>query len=106
MSPDAVPIVCADCGVEFEFSVEEQQRFRARGYAPPKRCRPCRDAKRGRYKDDVEPKHGAGPGGAPRETKPMHPTACTICGEPTEVPFVPDGVRPVYCMPCLKLRTR
>jgi CxxC-x17-CxxC domain-containing protein len=29
-----------------------------------------------------------------------------VCGTPAEVPFVPDGIRPVYCLPCLKQRTR
>ena len=33
--------------------------------------------------------------------------ACTACGRPTELPFVPDGVRPVYCREChLQARTR
>jgi CxxC-x17-CxxC domain-containing protein len=36
----------------------------------------------------------------------MNLTNCTVCGAQTEVPFVPDGVRPVYCLPCLKRQTR
>lgn len=27
---------------------------------------------------------------------------CSICGTVTKVPFIPDGVRPVYCKKCLK----
>ncbi|MFN3301943.1 MAG: CxxC-x17-CxxC domain-containing protein, partial [Patescibacteria group bacterium] len=27
---------------------------------------------------------------------------CSICGTITRVPFVPDGIRPVYCKKCLK----
>jgi len=29
-------------------------------------------------------------------------TACWNCGKETEVPFKPDGKRPVYCLSCLK----
>jgi CxxC-x17-CxxC domain-containing protein len=36
----------------------------------------------------------------------MHTATCSVCGVATEVPFVPDGVRPVYCLPCLKRQTR
>ncbi|MCE9636472.1 MAG: zinc-ribbon domain containing protein [Planctomycetes bacterium] len=49
-------------------------------------------------------------GASPRPPRPprgpMHQTVCSGCGEPTEVPFVPDGRRPVFCLPCLKKQTR
>lgn len=32
----------------------------------------------------------------------LNETTCWHCGEKTKVPFVPDGVRPVYCKECLK----
>ena len=32
----------------------------------------------------------------------MFETVCWNCGKQTEVPFKPDGKRPVYCLPCLK----
>lgn len=35
--------------------------------------------------------------GGPRE---MHKAKCADCGEETEVPFVPDPDRPVYCREC------
>lgn len=34
---------------------------------------------------------------APRE---MHRVTCADCGEDAEVPFKPDGSRPVYCREC------
>ncbi|MFC1787090.1 CxxC-x17-CxxC domain-containing protein [Halobacteriota archaeon] len=34
---------------------------------------------------------------APRE---MHTVTCADCGTETEVPFKPDGTRPVYCREC------
>jgi len=33
----------------------------------------------------------------PRE---MHKVTCSKCGKDTEVPFKPDGSRPVYCREC------
>ena len=33
----------------------------------------------------------------PRE---MHDVTCADCGEETQVPFKPDGSRPVYCRDC------
>ncbi|MCS3924690.1 CxxC-x17-CxxC domain-containing protein [Methanosalsum natronophilum] len=37
-----------------------------------------------------------------RGPKEMHPAKCTDCGETTEVPFVPDKERPVYCRDCFQ----
>ncbi|MCX6667708.1 MAG: hypothetical protein NTV74_05665 [Euryarchaeota archaeon] len=34
---------------------------------------------------------------SPRE---MHKVTCAECGKETEVPFKPDGTRPVYCRDC------
>jgi CxxC-x17-CxxC domain-containing protein len=39
--------------------------------------------------------------GAPRE---MHKVTCAECGKETEVPFKPDGSRPVYCKDCYAKR--
>ncbi|GBK70925.1 hypothetical protein PbJCM17693_46330 [Paenibacillus macerans] len=33
---------CRDCGARFDWTVEEQDSFRMRGWDPPKRCRECR----------------------------------------------------------------
>jgi hypothetical protein len=41
-------LTCADCGREFGFSAGEQDYYRERGYAPPKRCKDCREAKKAR----------------------------------------------------------
>jgi len=30
----------------------------------------------------------------------MHKVTCSECGQETEVPFKPDGTRPVYCREC------
>ncbi len=30
----------------------------------------------------------------------MHPATCANCGNATQVPFRPDGTRPIYCRDC------
>ena len=37
--------------------------------------------------------------GGPKE---MHKAKCSDCGAETEVPFVPDPERPVYCRECFQ----
>lgn len=32
----------------------------------------------------------------------MHRVTCADCGKDTEVPFKPDGSRPVYCRDCFQ----
>jgi CxxC-x17-CxxC domain-containing protein len=34
----------------------------------------------------------------------MHKIKCADCGAETEVPFKPDGTRPVYCRDCYRKR--
>ncbi len=46
-APDDRLMVCKDCGANFLWTAEEQEHFRAKGYDPPGRCKPCRQAKRG-----------------------------------------------------------
>jgi CxxC-x17-CxxC domain-containing protein len=35
-----------------------------------------------------------------RFNREMHKVVCAECGVETEVPFKPDGSRPVYCREC------
>jgi hypothetical protein len=39
---------CQDCGNAFWWTAGEQEFFQQRGYAPPKRCKACRDRKKAR----------------------------------------------------------
>jgi CxxC-x17-CxxC domain-containing protein len=95
---------CVECGSSFVFSAGEQERHNQLGFTnEPKRCAPCRAAKKaargggggggggGGYGG------GGGGGGGPRE---MHPVVCAQCGQDTQVPFKPRGDRPVYCSDC------
>lgn len=41
-------ISCQDCGKEFIFSEEEQNYYAEKGFQDPKRCKPCRMARKRR----------------------------------------------------------
>ncbi len=119
MSYEDKTIVCVDCGAEFTFTADEQQRFAERGFTnEPKRCKTCRDQRkaqqgeggrgggggggRGGYSRSGGGGGGAGRGfssGGPRQ---MFPATCAGCGQATEVPFKPSGNRPVYCRDCFQ----
>ncbi|MFW9924457.1 MAG: CxxC-x17-CxxC domain-containing protein [Candidatus Thorarchaeota archaeon] len=43
-------------------------------------------------------------GGYSRPQREMHKVTCADCGQETEVPFKPDGERPVYCQSCYTKR--
>jgi CxxC-x17-CxxC domain-containing protein len=89
-------ITCSDCGQEFTFSAADQQFFQERGYSTPKRCKPCRMAK----------KNEQGGGGSGYRSAPSQgtPVICSGCGQPTTVPFEPRGDRPVFCRDCYTAR--
>jgi CxxC-x17-CxxC domain-containing protein len=39
-------LTCSECGAEFIFTSKDQAYYTERGFAAPKRCKPCRDAKK------------------------------------------------------------
>jgi CxxC-x17-CxxC domain-containing protein len=43
-------------------------------------------------------------GGFNKDSREMHKVNCAECGKETEVPFKPDGTRPVYCRDCYQKR--
>ncbi|MFB3816333.1 MAG: zinc-ribbon domain containing protein [Candidatus Methylomirabilales bacterium] len=89
-------LTCVDCGQPFVFTAGEQEFFAQKGFQnPPKRCKPCKAAKRaGSGATGVE-------GGAARE---LFEVVCSSCGQKTTVPFKPSLDRPVYCRTCFQLR--
>ena len=79
-------LTCIDCGTQFLFTAGEQEFYASRGLQnEPRRCRNCRQERK------------QGGQSAPRE---MHNAVCAQCGNETQVPFKPTGVRPVYCGEC------
>ena len=92
MSFEDKSIQCADCGITFVFSAQDQEFFQSKGYTnEPKRCSPCRQSRKN--------ERPGGFGGGPRQ---MYPATCASCGKDTEVPFSPRGDRPVYCSDCYR----
>lgn len=111
-------LLCGDCGKEFVFTAAEQEFFRDRGFDhEPKRCVECRRQRRRKFRSRG-PRAAGESGDSPPSPRPerrerappapreLHAAVCSSCGAETQVPFEPDGVRPVYCMPCLKQQTR
>jgi CxxC-x17-CxxC domain-containing protein len=91
-------LTCRDCGLNFIFTVGEQEFYAAKQFEhEPSRCAECR----AQYRNN----RGASAGpGRPRE---MHEVVCAQCGVTTRVPFLPTTGRPVYCSDCFdKVRTR
>jgi CxxC-x17-CxxC domain-containing protein len=95
-------LVCADCGQQFVFTASEQEFFAQRGFSEPKRCAPCRNARKAARPDDGGHSGGFG-GGYDRGPRQMFPATCSRCGKETEVPFQPTNGKPVYCSDCFRL---
>jgi len=101
---------CVECGADFTYTASEQELHKSLGYQnEPKRCTPCREAKRVRKGGPGGGPRGAGGGmrggggGAPRE---FFTAVCAECGKEAQLPFKPRGDRPVYCSDCFsKKRT-
>lgn len=91
--PD-LEITCAECGTSFPFTEREQDYYRERGLTHPKRCKPCRDARRQNFGGA---RQGGGAGGGERERFEI---VCDQCGKADSVPFKPQAGRPVLCGEC------
>ena len=102
MSLQDKSIQCSDCGTTFTFSVEEQEQFASRGYTnEPKRCSPCREARKARQYGSNGNSH-RNDSYSYRPSRQMFPVKCSECGKDTEVPFEPTNGRPVYCSDCYR----
>ena len=111
-------LVCASCNTEFNFSGAEQEFYQLKGFAAPKRCKPCREAAKAQRNSGGGSSGGGYGGGssygggydAPRAPRAfgdrppreMHDATCAGCGTQTQVPFKPTGARPVYCRDCFR----
>lgn len=99
-------LVCRQCGSKFVFSAREQAFYISRGLAhEPARCPSCRSLRR------ESPKgwyvhYGPFASFAGKGARQMHPATCSGCGQMTEVPFLPQEGRPVFCRECLQGRRR
>jgi CxxC-x17-CxxC domain-containing protein len=95
---------CADCGINFTWSGQDQEFFQSKGYTnAPKRCPTCRANRK------AERGGGGGGGGGGGSSYgggmsrgQSYPATCAQCGKATQVPFQPRGDRPVYCSDCYR----
>jgi CxxC-x17-CxxC domain-containing protein len=105
-------ITCTVCGVNFPFTDEEQEFYQSKGFQPPRKCKPCRDAAKqsrgggGGYGGGSRGGYGGGGGGGrggyDRPPRQMYDAVCSGCGIQTQVPFQPNGSKPVYCRECFQ----
>lgn len=129
------PINCLDCKNEFLFTAGEQEFYDRKGFREvPKRCKPCRDARKAKRAGGGNGDHwtggngngnghapsnghghanGNGYGGEPdgnrgggggRPPREMFDAVCDTCHGPARVPFRPQDGRPVYCKDCFGSR--
>jgi CxxC-x17-CxxC domain-containing protein len=121
------PLQCLDCKNEFIFTAGEQEFYDRKGFKEiPKRCKPCRDARKTRRGDSGAHAAGNGNGNGngygggagsgyggngehngnrgPRGDREMFDATCAACGAPARVPFRPAAGRPVYCRDCYTSR--
>jgi CxxC-x17-CxxC domain-containing protein len=95
-------LVCADCNQEFVFSASEQQFYAERQFSEPRRCGPCRAARKAQRGDFGS--SGGGRGGYSSGPREMFSATCSSCGREAMVPFRPSGAKPVYCSDCFSAR--
>lgn len=88
-------ILCIDCSKDFIWTVGEQTFFRDKGLQnPPKRCKPCKQAKTERIEAVIAAQH------AGVKQKIEVAVNCAKCNAETTVPFYPSQGRPVFCRSC------
>jgi len=87
--PD-LEITCSECSTPFMFTEREQEYYRERNLTHPKRCKPCRDARRANF-------GGSKAQGGERQRFEI---TCDQCGKNDSVPFKPSSGRPVLCSDC------
>lgn len=90
-------LTCADCGQEFVFTSSEQEFYAERQFTEPRRCPPCRAARKLSRGGSSEPARGGSSYGGQRQ---MFDVTCSSCGRNAQVPFQPTGSKPVYCSDC------
>jgi CxxC-x17-CxxC domain-containing protein len=105
-------LTCADCSQDFTFTAGEQEFYARKGFREiPKRCKPCRDARKMRRADAPGGGGGNGygngvevDGNRARPQRELFDAVCARCGAPARVPFRPVAGRPVYCKDCFDQR--
>ena len=97
-------LTCSDCGQEFAFTASEQQFYADRQFSEPRRCPSCRASRKAARGDSGGGYSGSGysGGGYDRGPREMFSATCASCGREAQVPFRPNGTKPVYCSDCFQ----
>jgi CxxC-x17-CxxC domain-containing protein len=98
-------LTCSDCSQEFAFTASEQQFYADRQFSEPRRCPSCRASRKAARGDSGGGYSGGGyssGGGYDRGPREMFSATCASCGREAQVPFRPNGTKPVYCSDCFQ----
>lgn len=97
-------LTCSDCGQEFAFTASEQQFYADRQFSEPRRCPSCRASRKAARGDSGGGYSSGGysGGGYDRGPREMFSATCASCGREAQVPFRPNGTKPVYCSDCFQ----
>ncbi len=89
-------LTCRDCGRGFVFTTGEQEFHAQKGFTnTPGRCPDCRAQRKAQ--DGYSSGNGRHDG-----VREMHSATCATCGKSCQVPFRPNGAKPVYCSDCFQ----
>lgn len=101
-------LTCADCGQPFTFTASEQQFYADRQFSEPRRCPSCRALRKASRGADSSGGYGSGgySSGSGRGEREMFSATCSSCGREAQVPFRPNGSKPVYCSDCFSQQRR
>lgn len=81
---------CKECGNDFVFTSGEQTFYAEKGFEnEPSRCPDCRRNKKRQRSMN-------------RQDRQLFDAVCAECGQKTQVPFQPNGQKPVYCRECFQ----
>jgi len=72
-------INCRECKQDFTFTEGEQDFYAQRDFAEPKRCKPCRDARKARRREKTG-------GRRDFDTEPDWSGTCLVCGQSPILP--------------------
>jgi CxxC-x17-CxxC domain-containing protein len=100
-------LTCSDCRQEFAFTASEQQFYADRQFSEPRRCASCRASRKAARGESGGGFSGYSSGGGyDRGPREMFSATCSKCGREAQVPFRPNGSKPVYCSDCFQSQRR
>jgi CxxC-x17-CxxC domain-containing protein len=100
-------LTCVDCRQEFTFTASEQQFYADRQFSEPRRCPSCRAIRKGSRGTDTYAGTGTSSSrGYDRAPRELFSATCSSCGREAQVPFRPNGSKPVYCSDCFSTQRR